>query len=111
FRMRLQTTSATTTSALAAEEIVEGVDTMQITYGVDSDLDGDLDTYQTANAVADWSRVVAGRIGLLLRSPDEYGTDVDSVVYLVNGTDYDPVNDRRVRQVFTTTAAIRNRLP
>jgi type IV pilus assembly protein PilW len=84
---------------------------MQILYGVDPGLDGDVDTYVTANNVANWSEVVAVRIGLVMRSPEEYGTEFDSDIYDVNETLLNPVDDRRVRQVFTTTIAIRNRLP
>jgi type IV pilus assembly protein PilW len=114
FQMRLQTTGASA-SAMVAEELVEGVDTMQVMYGVDTDLDGDVDAYQTANAVANWATVVTVRIGLLMRSPEAAAGDQDSTVYIVNGTDIDPngasATDRRVRQVFTATTAIRNRLP
>jgi type IV pilus assembly protein PilW len=55
--------------------------------------------------------VVAVRIGLLMRAPDEYGAETDTSTYVVNETGFDPVNDRRVRQVFTTTTGLRNRLP
>jgi type IV pilus assembly protein PilW len=111
FQRRLQADGATTTSALVADELVEHAETMQILYGVDPGLDGDVDTYVTANNVANWNEVVAVRIGLLMRSPDEYGTEVDSDTYDVNETLLNPVDDRRVRQVFTTTIALRNRLP
>lgn len=111
FQQRLQSTSATTTAAMIAEELVEHVETMQITYGVDNGLDGNIDSYETAEGVADWGEVVAVRVGLLMRSPEEYGTEFDDSTYVVNETSFDPVDDRRVRQVFTTTIAIRNRLP
>ncbi len=111
FQRRLQADGATTTAALVADELVEHAETMQILYGVDPGLDGDVDTYVTANNVANWNEVVAVRIGLVMRSPEEYGTEFDSDIYDVNETLLNPVDDRRVRQVFTTTIAIRNRLP
>lgn len=111
FQQRLQSNAATTTAAMVPEELVEHVETMQITYGVDAGLDGSVDEYRPANTVADWAEVVAVRVGLLMRSPEEYGTEFDESEYLVNETSFDPVDDRRVRQVFTTTIAIRNRLP
>lgn len=111
FQQRLQS-SAGTVSALAPEELIEHVETMQITYGVDNELDGDVDSYVTADAVgANWNRVAAVRVGLVMRSPDEYGTELDERDYFVNGATFDPLDDRRIRQVFTTTIAIRNRLP
>jgi type IV pilus assembly protein PilW len=100
-----------TTVDVIAEEIADGVDTMQVLYGIDSDLDGSVDEYETADGVADWAEVAAVRVGLLMRSPEEYGTEIDDATYDVNGTTFDPVDDRRIRQVFTTTIGLRNRLP
>jgi type IV pilus assembly protein PilW len=109
FQRRLRLTG--TTVALVGEELVDGVDTMQALYGIDTDNNGAVDQYVTANNVADWSDVVTVRVSLLMRAPDEYGTELDGAVYDVNETLFDPVDDRRVRQVFTTTIALRNRLP
>lgn len=109
YQRRLQRSG--TTVDLVAEELVEGVDTMQVLYGVDSNTDGAVDEYRTANSVGDWSQVVSVRVALLMRAPDEYGSERDTQVYGVNETQFDPVDDRRVREVFTTTVAIRNRLP
>ena len=96
------------------EELVEAVETMQVRYGVDTDLDGAIDRYDTANDVedaGDWASVAAVRVAIVTRSPDEYGTEVDETDYLVDDVIFDPVDDRRVRQVFVSTIAIRNRLP
>ena len=100
-----------TTVAPLADELVEGVETLQLLYGVDTDGNRSVDQYVTANNVTDWSQVVTARAGLLLRSPDEYGTETDVQIYDVNETLFNPVDDRRLRQLFTTTVAIRNGLP
>lgn len=95
-----------------AEELVEGVETMQITYGLDPDGNGAVTAgYVTADNVSDWNDVVSVRIGLLLASPNEIGSMADSQEYLINGTRVVAPGDRRLRQVFTTTVALRNRLP
>ena len=104
-----------------AEELIAGIENMQLLYGEDTDGDRNVDVYRTANNVNDWSDIVAIRIGLLVRSPQEIAKkDFDTANYLVNGTTIDPqgngspaapVDDRRLRQVFTTTIGIRNRLP
>jgi type IV pilus assembly protein PilW len=109
FQRRLQLGG--TAVALVADELVEGVETLQILYGIDADGDRAVDQYVTANNVADWAQVVTVRLGVLLRAPDEYGTETDTQVYDVNETLLNPVDDRRLRQLFTTTVAIRNRLP
>jgi len=58
--------------------------------------------------VPNWANVVTVRVGLLMRTVDEYGPVVDETVYTVNGTAVDPVDDRRRRRVFETTLAMRN---
>lgn len=95
------------------QEIVAGVENMQLLFGVDTNNDGAPDTYLVAGDAnlddqAEWANVVSVRIGLLMRTVDEYGTDVDSELHNVNGTVIGPINDRRRRRVFTTTALLRN---
>ena len=100
-----------TNAVLQSEELVDGVENMQVLYGVD--LNGNLavDEYRTANNVADWEQVASVRISLLMRAPQEYGTETDSQLYDVNGTRVQAPDDRRLRQVYTTTVTIRNRMP
>lgn len=102
----------------AAEELVEGVENMQILYGVDTDNDHSVNSYVTASAVTNWDQVIAVRIGLLVRSVDEIGKlPPDTRTYAINGATVDPlgngtpaapVDDRRLRQVFVTTVRLRN---
>lgn len=100
------------TTSVVEHELVDGVEDMQITYGVDSDGDKTVDPpYVAAAAVTDWGEVLAVRISLLVQSPEPNltaeGEDQD-LTY--NGAAVD-TSDRRLRQVFTTTVALRNRLP
>lgn len=112
FQQRLLTDGGATSSTLVAEELVEAVETMQVRYGIDAAQDGTIDSYVTANSVANWDQVATVRVSLVARSPEEYGTEVDdNDAYVVDETIFDPIDDRRLRQVFTTTIAIRNRLP
>ncbi|MEZ4600196.1 MAG: PilW family protein [Syntrophotaleaceae bacterium] len=93
------------------EEIVGGVENMQITYGVDTSDDGAIDSYVVAGGVADWNDVLAVRIGLLIASLDEIPrAEIDNAARNVNGVAVAAANDRRLRYVFVTTVAIRNRL-
>ena len=111
FQERLVTGSGTS-ATLVREELVEAVETMQVRYGIDAAQDGTIDSYETADDVANWEQVATVRVALVARSPEEYGTEVDdNDAYVVDETVFDPVDDRRIRQVFTTTIAIRNRLP
>ncbi len=96
--------------ALQAQELVDGVENMRVFYGEDTDVtaDGAANIYQAANAVADWSRVVSVRIGLLVRTPDESGVDFDTNTYDVAGAIVDPADERRQRRVFTSIIRLRN---
>lgn len=102
----------------SATELVEGVENMQILYGIDSNPQNDTgkdghgaDRYLTASNVTDWSRVVSVRIGLLVSTSNTEGnadTTPDTATYTVTGTTLNPVDDRRRRRVFTTTVGLRN---
>jgi hypothetical protein len=50
------------------------------------------------------------RIGLLARSPDSNSGTSHNDAYQVAGTTVNPQNDHRVRQVYETTVALRNRI-
>lgn len=113
FQLRLQPLTATSSGFPPnGEELVEGVDSMQIRYGVDTvNNDGAIDDWQTADFVADWTQVLSAEVTLLARGADEYGSDIDSATYNLGGVQFNPVDDRRLRQVFSTTIGVRNRLP
>lgn len=89
------------------EELIEGVQALQIVYGEDTDADRIVDAYVTANLVGNWANIVSVSVSLLVRS-EEVGTDVDTSTYNLLGTNLGPFNDRRQRMLFTTTAALRN---
>lgn len=97
--------------SLVAEELISGVESMQVLYGVDATGNLVVDNYVTASAVADWSQVLAVRIALLVRSPEEFTEDDDARSFQLAGTTVNPVDDRRQRRVFETTIALRNRMP
>ena len=91
-----------------AQELVEGIEDMQIRYGVDDDGDRFPNQYLDADNVPDFEDVVAVRIMLLVRSLDDFVTE-DPQTYTFNGVQTTAA-DRRIRQVFTATIALRNRI-
>lgn len=102
--------------ASAAEEVVENVEDLDVLYGVDNDGDGTVDAYLDAAAVTDWSGVLSVRVSVVAVSLEPVGGGESQVLYF-RDTDGDTVvdaqtatNDRRLRQVFATTVALRNRL-
>ncbi|HTT09204.1 MAG TPA: PilW family protein [Gammaproteobacteria bacterium] len=94
----------------AGAPLAEGIEHMEILYGEDTSGDKIADVYQQADAVTNWANVVSVQIGLVARTPQPYGIDIDGKTYTVlNGT-YGPMNDRYRRRVYTTTVQLRNRM-
>lgn len=107
------------------EELVEGVENMQLRFGVDTSAGGDgtIDEYRTAEEVLagatdeaviddNWRAVLSVRIGLLIRSAARAGVPNGSRTFRVIDTDVTPAatNDGAIREVYETTVALRNRL-
>lgn len=92
----------------AAEELVQGVEGMQILYGVDTDGDGSGNQLVRANDVIDWAVVVSVHISLVFRSEQDFLTTAPQS-YVINGVTVTPT-DQRLRRVFTSTIGLRNRL-
>jgi type IV pilus assembly protein PilW len=96
----------------AAEELIQGVENMQILYGIDTGGDGVADTYLNAaavNAATAWAAVASVRIALLLRTVDVNAhNEIDTRTYTLLNTNVGPFNDQRRRRVFTATVSIRN---
>ncbi len=89
----------------SADEIVEGVEDMVITYGVEgagtpSEV---TDKYVDVNSVTDWNDVVAVNISLLLASVDENVVDTAQSVTF-NGKTY---TDRRMYTTANMTVTLR----
>jgi len=114
--------------------IVEGIENMQILYGVDSTDDGIVDRYFSANNVPDedgdantvFESVISVKLSLLARTPQDlpglnrtpanYAGLTYNMVSPVNPIIIDPIaasnataTDRRMRKVFNLTVNIRNK--
>lgn len=116
------------------EELLDGVETLQFQFGTDTAPaaalpDGVINAYTTAEPLntdgsvitgmtftQQWRRAGTARIGLLVRSPERAQSDgardgAGALIPIdVNGTDVAPFDDQRVRQVYASTIAMRNRL-
>lgn len=95
------------TTALT-QELMEGVFDMQVSYGIDANGDGRLDSY--ANTPGNWNQVIAVRINLLLGSDDNLAEAPMSLPFENNDGTFFTATDRRIYQMFSTTVALRNRL-
>ncbi len=93
----------------AAEELIEGVENMQILYGLDSDEDGIPNQFFSADAISDVREVVAVRIALLLRSIEErLDRAPEAKSYTLLTSTITSPSDRHLRKVFHTTIHLRN---
>ena len=88
------------------QELIPGVEQMQVLYGVDSNNDLAVDSYVKANSVTDWSSVISVKLSLLVRSADDNVTESPQS-YTFDGTTVTP-SDYYLRHAFTTTIALRN---
>jgi type IV pilus assembly protein PilW len=101
----------------AVEELVENIEDMDLVYGVDTSAlpDGIADDYRRADAVTDWGQVVSVRATVVVAGPEDniapggqtiaFGTTASGTQATMTAA------DRRLRQVFTGTITLRNRLP
>lgn len=100
------------------DQLVEGIENMQILYGEDlSPNDDDIQPtqYVTADNISDPDNVVAVRISLLVRTPQELNRPQAAATNRLlgvddaTGVDITSQADRRIRKVFTTTIFLRNK--
>lgn len=92
------------------EELVEGVEQMQLRFGEDTNGDAVVDVYRTADDVVSWNDVYSVEVALLVRSLEEFGGDSDQETYELLDVTVAAPGDRRLREVFSATVGIRNRI-
>jgi type IV pilus assembly protein PilW len=92
----------------APQEMVEGIESMQILYGVDTSGDRLIDDYQKASAVTNWNTVISMTLALLIRSVEPNSIAPDGRTYPMLDTTLGPFNDRYQRTLYTTTVTLRN---
>ncbi|MEJ2576760.1 MAG: PilW family protein [Gammaproteobacteria bacterium] len=101
-----------------AEELVEGIEDLQVLYGLDRDDDGAPDEYLTAQAVVAavaWPRVRSVRVAVMARSRPGVVDPPQTYTPLATGSTDRPAPTTgaagRLRHPFVATVALRNRLP
>lgn len=102
-----------TSLAMVDEEVAEGIDNIQVQFGIDTDstLNGMPNYFTPSPSATDLNKAFVARITVLARSvdpnPDESYTN-DKTFDLGEGI-VGPFNDKFHRYVFATTVALRNR--
>jgi type IV pilus assembly protein PilW len=90
-------------------EIIDGIEKMKISYGVDTNEDKTADRYQTATeieAANNWNKIISVKVNLLFATVENIATEIQ--LYEFNGAQYTPT-DRKLRREWETFITIRNR--
>lgn len=125
YRVRFSANPSGALVAGAPEALVEGVENLQLLYGQDRDLtaaspSGYIDRQGTATQVqaslsdtaAAWRRVGAVQLGMIVSSPDRASARQaeGTAAMTTMGVTFTAPTDARMRAVYQTTVALRNRL-
>ena len=90
----------------SAQPLIEGIEDMQLLYGIDLNSDLSIDQYVTAGAVGGlWANVIALRVDLVLRSTGVGGNNLTTAATACNGV---AVTDSRLRRCYSFTINLRN---
>jgi type IV pilus assembly protein PilW len=100
------------TTGFTATELVPDIEAMQVLYGVDTNKTQTVANYVTADQVIDYNTVMSIKVALLSASaPGSTTPPAVANTYNLLGTTVTAPIDRRSRQVFEETIAVRNALP
>lgn len=122
---RADVISKGTTVSIEIVPLAEGIENLQLEYGIDTNNDGVADLYSTVPATANgcgasacaagnWNNVVAVKVNLLARTPTPSMGYTDTRTYTMgNGADGRPytiaaANDRYKRHVFSALVGLPN---
>jgi type IV pilus assembly protein PilW len=93
--------------------VIDGVERLKILYGQDTDDDGSVDRYVTADKVTTggtWKDVGVIRFGMLVRSEDQIRQQPGPTKFLLSGGTETVPSDRFLRRVINQNVAVRNHL-
>ncbi len=94
-------------------ELIEGIDSLQILYGLDTDSTPDAvaNIYITADNIANrWARIVSVRLAVLANSVTESSNVKTKNSYSVLGSNITGFNDYKTRRIFNGTVMLRNNI-
>ncbi|MGB5493866.1 MAG: PilW family protein [Sedimenticolaceae bacterium] len=92
-----------------SEELVDGVENLQVEYALDTDGNGVIDAFRDPGGVTDWDEVMAVRLSLLMDSVDAASAVEAPYKFLSSTVAIDPPDgDLRLRQEFSALVSVRN---
>ena len=98
------------TGAFVTTPLVEGIEYMQIDYGLDANADGAADSYIAAPGVADWPNIVSVRINMIARNIEATTGYTDTKTYSLGlaGTYTPAAGDSYKRHAYTQVVRLVN---
>lgn len=104
------TTGSGGSAALVTVPLVEGVQNLQVEYGLDTDNDGGPNGNLTTDpgAVANWQNAMVARIYLLARNTQPSPGYIDSKTYTLGATTVGAPGDNYRRHLYTAAVRLKN---
>ncbi len=97
------------TGAFVTTPLVEGIEYMQIDFGLDSGTDGAADSYIAAPATADWPNIMSVKINIIARNNETTSGYTDTKSYaLGNAGAFGPFNNAYKRHAYTQVVRLVN---
>jgi len=97
------------TGGFAIVPLVDGIENMQVEYGVDTNSDGVPDGYtSTPASVAEWRGAMSARVHLLARNTVTTPSYKDTRTYVLGDETVNPSNDSYKRHVYSTAVQFVN---
>ena len=94
----------------AAQPVIEGIQSLKLEYGQDTDEDGSPDIFNDCAACTetDWANVVAVRIHVLARNLEASSGYVEDKSYVLGATTLGPFNDGFMRHAYSSYVRLVN---
>ena len=99
------------TGAMTTVPLVEGIEFMQIDYGLDADSDGSADSYIAAPTLANWPNIMSVKLNLVARNIDSTADYIDTKTYSLGslaGTYTPAAGDHFKRHAYTQVVRLSN---
>lgn len=105
--------SGATAPCFYAVPIAEGIENLQLEYGIDNDQDGSPDTYvvsspSTPMTTTQWAHTVTVKLGVLARNTDISPGNSDTKIYQLGSVTIPAANDQYKRHAFTSVVRVMN---
>ncbi|MCK5895377.1 MAG: PilW family protein [Cocleimonas sp.] len=89
-------------------EIAEGVENLQVLYGIDSNADNQVNRYVNVDDIISWDSVISVQLAILVRSLHEVKSKSESKSYRLLDNNMITTSDKYQRAVFSTIIRLRN---